>query len=151
MRRALERHHSLVAARLAEFNAARARGVNVAPQARRLARFHARETANFQHERLIHLLVTLFFAGFLLALLAGLVVVLLSPLEATETTSLAWALAAGCVVVAVLEAFYIQHYYQLENGVQRLYQLDLPLADLSAGDGVDSASLSGPPTGADHR
>jgi hypothetical protein len=132
MRRGLERHRALVAERLAALEERRAAGQDVAAEALALAAHHDRATRHFQHERLIHLVVTLFFGGILLALAAALAAVTLSPLEGPETTWLTWALAAGCLVVATLEGFYISHYYHLENGVQRLYALDLPLSDLAA-------------------
>lgn len=62
----------------------------------------------FQHERLIHLLVTLFFAIFLLI-------------------SLYISLTSGLFVFVVLILlimliFYIKHYFFLENNVQQLYK-----------------------------
>jgi hypothetical protein len=89
---------------------------------------HDRRVRDFQHERLVHLLVTLFVALFALLAVGGL---LLAPSLATG------ALAA---LLLVLTAAYILHYFRLENGVQRLYGLSLRLDERLAG-----RPLSGPP------
>jgi Ca2+/Na+ antiporter len=65
----------------------------------------------FQQERLIHLIVTLF-----IALLAFLSVIYISLV-----TSLAF--LALCLIFFILLAFYLRHYYFLENKVQELYSI----------------------------
>ncbi|MDR3346176.1 MAG: hypothetical protein LBS73_03280, partial [Campylobacteraceae bacterium] len=65
----------------------------------------------FQHERLIHLLVTMFVA---LCDMISVVMLLLYSSYATIALS---------VLLSVLFVFYIIHYYTLENGVQKLYKL----------------------------
>ena len=65
----------------------------------------------FQHERLIHLLVTLAFA--LMVTACALVTVLTYNL-------------VSCALMGLLTALlvpYVVHYYHLENGTQRLYVL----------------------------
>lgn len=65
----------------------------------------------FQHERLVHLLVTILFALLtVITLLANLFLnqIFLLPLE---------------FLFLVLLVPYIHHYYVLENGVQKLYEL----------------------------
>ena len=63
----------------------------------------------FQHERLIHLLVTLAFAVMtILALVASLSQFYCLPLF---------------VLFLVLEVPYVFHYYRLENGVQKLQRM----------------------------
>lgn len=64
----------------------------------------------FQHERLIHLIVTVLFA--LLAVLSILANLLIQEL----------AVLALCLMFFVLLIPYIRHYYILENGVQKLYE-----------------------------
>lgn len=64
----------------------------------------------FQHERLIHLIVTVLFA-----LLT--VITLLANLFLTEPILLILS-----VFFIILLAPYIRHYYLLENGVQKLYE-----------------------------
>ena len=63
----------------------------------------------FQHERLIHLIVTVTFA-LLLVTVFGLFLL-------TEIMSV---LALGALILVLLVP-YISHYYLLENGVQKLY------------------------------
>ena len=58
----------------------------------------------FQHERLIHLIVTVLFA-------------ILASLLIQE-----WAVLLLCLMFFVLLIPYIRHYYILENGVQKLYE-----------------------------
>lgn len=65
----------------------------------------------FQHERLIHLLVTLAFAIFEAAAFAGAII-------SAQITVLLLAIA-----ILILLVPYIIHYYYLENGTQRLYEL----------------------------
>lgn len=76
-----------------------------------LARFHRTQIGYLQHERLIHLLVTLFFG--LCALLLFLFF-LLHP-QAVATTLI--------LLVLALLIPYVVHYFRLENGVQRWYHL----------------------------
>lgn len=64
----------------------------------------------FQHERLIHLIVTVLFA-----LLA--VITILASLIIQEP-----AVLLLCLMFFVLLVPYIRHYYILENGVQKLYE-----------------------------
>lgn len=65
----------------------------------------------FQHERLIHLMVTLAFAMLLAFAIWGCVVISSIPFY------------IFFALVLVLLAPYIRHYYILENGVQKLYKL----------------------------
>ena len=88
-----------------------------------LARYHRTRVQEFQHERLIHLLVTFFFAGLFLASLAVFL--------ATAAMGLAMNCLLGLLtlILFVLELAYIRHYYQLENGVQRLYELTVAIEE----------------------
>lgn len=86
---------------------------------------HHRETIKFmQHERLIHLLVTLAFGvKFLVAMMFTLV---------THST----VLMAIDLLFLVLLVPYIFYYFKLENGVQKLYWIDRLIQDkLSGGRG----------------
>jgi hypothetical protein len=65
----------------------------------------------FQHERLIHLLVTLAFA--LMVTACALVTIL--------TYNLVSCLLMGLLIVLLVP--YLVHYYHLENGTQALYRL----------------------------
>lgn len=64
----------------------------------------------FQHERLIHLIVTVTFA--LLTMLSVLASLMLAEIGLLILT----------VLLVVLLVPYIRHYYILENGVQKLYE-----------------------------
>ena len=63
----------------------------------------------FQHERHIHLLVTLAFAFFTMCMMLG----------AVFTQELPFILLALGFII--FDVFYIRHYFLLENGVQKLY------------------------------
>ncbi len=64
-----------------------------------------------QHERLIHLLVTMLFASLLMF---GFVMIYIS---------FNWMTFILTVIIFIVEIFYIFHYYKLENGVQKMYRL----------------------------
>ena len=81
----------------------------------KLLDYHTKRVRDFQHERLIHLLVTFFFA---LLLLGTFVAWLNIPIP-----SIYWPLTILLIILFVLELAYIRHYYLLENGVQSLYEL----------------------------
>lgn len=63
----------------------------------------------FQHERLIHLLVTLFYALISLIFLA--------------LISISWIFIIPTIPLLVFLICYILHYFKLENRVQYLYKL----------------------------
>lgn len=65
----------------------------------------------FQHERLIHLIVTLSFSV-LTILSVGILIISIS----IPTVLLS-------LLLAIMLIAYIKHYYVLENGVQKLYKL----------------------------
>ena len=71
---------------------------------------HLVQIAFFQHERLIHLLVTLAFA--LMELLSAIATILVPQQLVT---------LALLLLFLVLLVPYIVHYYHLENGTQELY------------------------------
>ena len=64
---------------------------------------------NFQHERLIHLLVTLFYALFVISFifLSIFFIYFIVP----------------CFILIIFLFFYVKHYFFLENSVQYLYKL----------------------------
>ncbi len=81
----------------------------------RLLSYHMHQIAFFQHERLIHLLVTILFAILTFALFI---------LNYTELmagrASIGLIILLGLVVVLLIP--YIMHYFLLENGVQKMYR-----------------------------
>jgi len=81
-----------------------------------LSDFHRTQIGFFQHERLVHLLVTLFFGVmFFLIVIAQLLMTNMGLLIIS-------------VILLVMLGFYIWHYFVLENGVQKLYELDKKIA-----------------------
>lgn len=87
-----------------------------------LKREHLTQIGYFQHERLIHLIVTVVFA---LLEVMSIIIVLISG----ETFSILLPLA-----VMVLLVPYIRHYYILENEVQKMYQQYDVLTYYTSGD-----------------
>lgn len=83
-----------------------------------LLRYHLSRVRDFQHERLAHLLVTLFFGFLVIASVAALFTTV--PLGNTIVTSI---FSFTSVLLLVVELFYVGYYYLLENGVQKLYAL----------------------------
>jgi len=75
-----------------------------------ITEFHLNQISFFQHERLIHLIVTMSMGIILVGVLAGAII------SQNQFMYLA------VVVIIITEGFYIRHYYRMENGVQRLYE-----------------------------
>ncbi len=75
----------------------------------RMKRECLQQIAFFQHERLIHLIVTVTFA----------IMTLLSMLSFFLSSSPLFILLTGLFVVLLIP--YVRHYYVLENGVQTIY------------------------------
>ena len=65
----------------------------------------------FSHERLIHLIVTMFFALFTIIFFY------------ISLTLQSFILMIVTITLLILLVFYIFHYFYLENGVQHLYKL----------------------------
>lgn len=88
-----------------------------------LVEYHKEMVTNFQHERLIHLLIMLFFitvALILLGILAWSVIMYGFILE-----MLAFYIMTG--IVTILAIAYVKHYYFLENHIQNLYKYSAKL------------------------
>ena len=84
----------------------------------KVAEYHKEMVANFQHERLVHLIIMLFFVSIALGLIG---------MFAYYLVTLGWVLEmlpfyilTGIVVI--LSAAYVKHYYFLENHIQGLYK-----------------------------
>lgn len=76
---------------------------------------HLTQIAFFQHERPIHLIVTVLFA--ILEVLCILGTVILSAMDSGNI-----ALSIMTILLLVLLIPYIRHYYILENEVQKMYR-----------------------------
>jgi len=83
-----------------------------------LQAYHREMVANFQHERLIHLIVTLFFS------LITIVMILLTGWTATISgfNVAMIPLYVLVLILAILSGCYVKHYYFLENHTQNLYK-----------------------------
>ena len=75
---------------------------------RKLKEEHLIKINFFQHERLIHLLVTLFYALF------SIIFIVLSIKV--------WIFFIITIALLIFLIFYVIHYFRLENGVQYLYK-----------------------------
>ncbi len=78
---------------------------------RQLKEFHAQQIRFMQHERLIHLLVLLTMALLLVLCIGYLSLAPSGPVFAMS------------LLLLLLVAAYVIHYFRLENGVQRCYHL----------------------------
>lgn len=83
-----------------------------APDLIQIQKEHRIRIQYLQHERLIHLLITLFFGACFLITSLFLLIIQILPLLLIDGIFLIMTLA------------YIFHYFHLENGVQKLYRLD---------------------------
>lgn len=93
-----------------------------------LQAFHNKQVLYLQHERLVHLVVTMFTATFFLLSLGFIL------------ESFSWRGSAVCALLMVLLVGYLMHYFRLENGVQRLYHLS---NSINREQGVLSANYEG--------
>lgn len=94
-----------------------------------LCKYHNETIHNFQHERLIHLIVTFFFGGLLLLSIAA--VFLFTLLPDMYSYAVNYSILLICSILFITEIFYVRHYYTLENGTQRLYELSKKLFEFS--------------------
>ena len=87
-----------------------------------LAKYHAKQTWNFQHERQIHLYVTIIF-GVIMLVSWGLFFSwwLLIGDQVFIVTILLFLLT---LILTVLESCYLGYYYRMENRTQTLYPID---------------------------
>ena len=74
---------------------------------------HLNQISFFQHERLIHLIVTVAFGLFL--------IIIANLLLTTSEFYIFIGILILFIIIAVTLIFYILHYFSLENNVQKLY------------------------------
>ena len=91
----------------------------------KLAEIHCETVANFQHERLIHLIITLFFAALTIIAVVA---------TAFELSCIGFMVEVVPVylltlILVILSFFYVKHYYFLENHIQMLYKYTKILRD----------------------
>jgi uncharacterized BrkB/YihY/UPF0761 family membrane protein len=90
-----------------------------------LSDFNQTRIGFFQHERLIHLLITLFFG---LMFFSSVIAALLLTNAGNDSLFLNFGLLSISAILLLLLFFYVWHYFFLENGVQKLYQLENQIA-----------------------
>jgi hypothetical protein len=108
-----------------------------------LITYHRDALANFQQERALHLKVTLFFAGLVVFCFTGTGVLLnnfppdWNSFQSFSLTHLPADLFFFALIflldliIFALALAYLRHYYKLENGVQKLYELNQKLYELT--------------------
>ena len=85
----------------------------------KLIELHKNTLSNFQHERLIHLIITLFFIFITITFL-----LITTYLALTYDAALEFIpLYILVTLLTILNIFYVKHYYFLENHIQKLYDL----------------------------
>jgi hypothetical protein len=85
---------------------------------KRLLEMHQLMLNNFQHERLIHLKVTLFFAFLAVEFI---LITMWSVIQFGLMAELS-PLYFVTLILVILTVFYVKHYYFLENHIQKLYK-----------------------------
>jgi hypothetical protein len=101
--------------------------------AQKLLEFHLARVRDFQHERAVHLTITLFFAGLMIGVWILWFWIAANfyypPLDLAHNLL---PISAGilALILTVLEGFYIAHYYKLENRTQKLYQMTREIYEL---------------------
>lgn len=96
-----------------------------------LDKYHNDTIRYFQHERLIHLIVTIFFAALLFIAIAGLFTFASMSLSYGNTTLLTSLAVIIVTILFITELFYVRYYYQLENGTQSLYKYTEKLYEIA--------------------
>lgn len=89
------------------------------PAKEKLQQCHFQMVRNFQHERLVHLIIMLFFIVLTLIVLGIMsFIIVFVPL-----LMLSIPMGVLSAILVILDIFYIKHYYFLENHIQALYKV----------------------------
>lgn len=98
--------------------------------AKKLYKFHREAVRNFQHERQIHLIVTIFFASMQIFAIAA--TIFFSSITATSNiVAISTLMIIIDLILFITGIFYVRHYYLLENGTQRLYEFSKKLYQIT--------------------
>jgi phosphoglycerol transferase MdoB-like AlkP superfamily enzyme len=92
-----------------------------------LKKYHQEMLTAFQHERLIHLIVTMFFALFLIIFFIFTAILFLTLPSSLWGNIFSYCTAFITTILLIVTLFYVRHYYQLENGVQKLEEFTAKL------------------------
>lgn len=82
--------------------------------------YHKTMTQQFQHERFIHLIVTMFFALFMVICFVAFLMLAIFMPKVAAANFIIGGVGAVTLILLVTTLFYVRHYYQLENGTQIL-------------------------------
>ncbi len=82
--------------------------------------YHLTMLQHFQHEREIHLYVTLAFAFYMIMFFFAFLYV---AIFVQESAILSYCLGFITLALTITEVLYIRHYYLLENGCQKLEEI----------------------------
>ena len=85
--------------------------------------YHKTMTQQFQHERMIHLIVTFFFALFMIMFFILFLSLMLMLPNDTYGTIMKACTGVITLIFLITTVFYVRHYYQLENGTQVLEEI----------------------------
>lgn len=88
-----------------------------------LIEYHKTMVAYFQHERLIHLIVTMFFALFMIIFFIFFGVMEISLPQGTWANVVTYCVGGIALILLITTLFYVRHYFRLENGVQKLEEI----------------------------
>lgn len=91
----------------------------------KLISFHQDTVNNFQHERLVHLLIMLFFI-FITLIMTSVCIWWANDIAWNNWISLLPA-AIVTIILWALSIAYVKHYYFLENHIQELYDISKKL------------------------
>ena len=94
---------------------------------RELLTYHQYMVANFQHERLVHLIIMLFFLA--LTILALSAVIFLAATTKIQNWLDLLPSAAVAALLTIMSIAYVRHYYFLENHIQKLYDATRHIAE----------------------
>ena len=83
-----------------------------------LFKLHSEMVRDFQHERLVHLIVMFFFVAATILLLC---ITFFLELFGTISSGTVFALGALDLLMTIVSGAYVKHYYFLENHIQGLY------------------------------
>lgn len=88
-----------------------------------LIEYHKMMLQQFQHERFIHLIVTMFFALFMVIFFVFFGVIEIWLPKGGWGDMIAAGIGIIDCIFLVVTLFYVRHYYRLENGVQELEEI----------------------------
>ncbi len=129
----LRQYTSFIAAEVRKIASTKDESSEYRRELKNLTDYHKNMVEIFQHERLVHLIVTLSFSVMFVALFILNITLpsLLSNANSSTATIIQSSLVVVLTIIFVTTLFYLRHYYRLENGTQKLYKYTEKLYRLS--------------------